>query len=129
MSFTHTVRSIYEADGLVASSSAVAVTADAEDNRDIAVPGPSTDLVVNIAIAYASLKAFLLVCDVAVTVNVNSLQGTDGILTLAAGAPIIYRNGGSVANPLAHDVTTFHVVSAGSVAGTLTVRVLQDSTP
>lgn len=125
---THTINTGWSSGGLVISE-AVEVTADGEINADIAVPGPSTDLVANLSLDVSEMKSLLIVSDQDVTIKTNSLGSPDDTLALQADEPVVWWSTGVFANPLTVDVTSLHIVNAGSTAATVKLRALQDVTP
>ena len=131
MAFTHLLTREWSRPNDSASTVSVreTLTADGEDNRDVAVPAPSTDKVVNIAIDVSALASLFLKSDVGLVIKTNSLSEPNDTITLAAGIPLIWSPNCGYACPLSADVTTFHVVLGGSTAATLQVRLLQDATP
>ena len=132
MPFTHSFQRRWTNGNSLPISVSEDVTADAEDNRDIPVPHNTADKVVNLAIDYASLKSIYLSSDKAVTINTNDLETPDDVIELAAGAALCWTPKCGFPNPFTADVTVLHIVNASLSAGddaTITIRVLQDSTP
>lgn len=126
--FTHRIsRSWSDANGrsLTATTS---ITADSEDNRTIAVP-INAATVVEVAIRSAGLKILYLLCDVACTITAKALDGSTsrGSFVLVANLPYVWTSLDGVSNPLSGDVATLSINSAA--VGTLSVSLLQDSTP
>ena len=131
MSFTHKITRGFDR----AQSPADAVThteevsADAEDNRDIAVPDSSTDLEVAITIDADQIKSLYIVSDQAVTLETNSGSAPDDTFSLVANKPLQWTTGDYHSNPITADVTSIFLTNSSGEAATVKVRLLQDSTP
>jgi hypothetical protein len=102
-------------------------TADGEDNRDI-VLSSSAEQRVDLAISASRIKHLWLSSTVDMTIRTNdAATGTPiDTLSLVAGHATDYSAASGATGPFSVDVTAFYVTPAS--AGTLYVRVLQDST-
>lgn len=87
-------------------------------NIDESVADAASDEELIMAVDISELKAFYLVSDQVLTVEVNDNIGGGGILTFAAGVPIQWFEGDlAAAKPIAVDITSiFKSNSSGSAA-------------
>jgi hypothetical protein len=108
-------------------SSDISVDGDAEVSLVDQAVAVATDTLVNVAFPYATIKAVILLCDVALTIKTNSSGAPSQTISLAAGVPTAWITGGAGANPFSVDVTKIYLTAV--TAGTLNIRVLYDPTP
>jgi len=129
MAFTHTLTSSIN-NGAGSVSRSVSFTGDARDSRVIAVPTPSTDLLVNIAIDVDQIKSLYIVADQNLTLETNNSAAPDNTIALKANKPFIYwTTSYYYVSVLTVDVTKIYVTNASGTAATLYIELLQDSTP
>ncbi len=128
---THRITQNYDVGNGAAISQQVAKTADAEDNRDIAVASDASDLQVNITIDKDQVAALCLLADQDMALEVNDGDAPDQTINLTADVPVVWYAGNGQTIPLDQDVTAIYVTNSSdpATAGTLKIRVLQDSTP
>lgn len=107
------------------------ITADAEDNREIAVPNDSVPVQVSMAIDVSALKSLYIKSDQDVTLETNSSSTPDDTINLIANQVLLWSVNDYAANPFASavDVVNLFFTNSGGSAATVSVRVLQDSTP
>lgn len=110
-------------------SKSVVQTADGETNLDIAVPDSSTDLLVAFVADVSQMKSLFLLSDKDVTIETNSGSAADDTIDLKANVPVMWVDGGTLANPLTTDVTALYITNASGSAATVNLRMLIDSTP
>ena len=128
--FTHILNKSWStgapADSVNAS---VSVSADGEDNRDVALGASLSDVVVNLAAAYLKLKSLCIGSDVDVTVDTYLLTVKKNTIVVPAGSMFVWMYGDVSANPLSSDFDSVKLSNGGDVAGTVKIRMLVDSTP
>lgn len=107
----------------------VSVTSDGEDNRDIDVPNPSTNLAVDFEVDVSQLKGLYIVSNKALTLKTNSSSSPQETISLAADKPLTWVSGLGNTLPFAGDVTSLFVSNASGAAAVLSIRMLFDSTP
>jgi hypothetical protein len=93
----------------------------------VTVPGPSTNLGVNMSFAYAKLSLFLMLIDVDATVKFNSSGSPTETITLKANKPFIWFTGCGYANPFANNCTEIFITIGGSVNANFYAKVNQEA--
>lgn len=93
------------------------------------IPQNSTDLEIALNIDVSEVEFFLIVADVAMTIQTNDGTTPDNTLTLVADQPYIWSAGMLHAFALTVDVTSIFVTTGAVGTGSLTIQVLQDPTP
>lgn len=89
------------------------------------VNAAAVDQAVVASIVVGTMRAMVIVSDVAMTVKVNSTSSPTATFSLAAATPVIWATGDAGSNPLGStNVTTIYVSNPGVVAGTFTLNVL-----
>lgn len=127
MAFTHTLTKSWSS-GAGNLQKQVSQTADGENNRDAAI-GASATVEIAIAFAFAALKMFYVLSDVAGTLVTNSSGSPVDSIPIAAGQPFMWNSDSGETNPFGTNVTKFFFINGGATAGTCKVRALVDATP
>jgi hypothetical protein len=125
---THTTRLSWTGMGGLAVAGSLAVAANAEQNRVLAVAGESTDAEFDLDFPFANLKSFFAVSTQDVTIETNDGAAPDDTITLKAGVPFWWAEGNGAENPFTADVASIFITNAGSAAAQVDIRVLYDST-
>ena len=108
----------------------VTIEADGETNRNLTVPGTTTDFRTNISIDVSELKALYIHSDVNITIETNATDATGGnTLTLLANKPLVWYVGCGLTNPLTNDVTDMYITNGTGGSATVRIRTLIDETP
>jgi hypothetical protein len=126
---THTY-SIAIAAGDPISTTRIAINAEGEDNRSVAVTNgaePELDL----TFVKARLKSFFAKSDAALTINTNANSGgtPQDAIVLAAGVPYFWYTGSGITNPFGGDVTKVFLDNNGAGTANVEIRTLVDPTP
>lgn len=125
---THTTRLSWTGMGGLAVTGALAVSANAEQNRVLAVAGESTDAEFDLDFPFANLKSFFAVSTQDVTIETNNGAYPDDTIALKAGVPFWWADGNGQDCPFSADVASIFITNAGSAAAQVDIRVLYDST-
>jgi hypothetical protein len=130
MSFTHNIVTTWNTGGSNSISGTQSITADAEDNRDVALPSGASEFSVDFDVVKADCKLLVLVCDKAA--EIREVSGGSAAITLVANMPyIIIGSLADVFGDVATGVSELLVTSLADPASTSTlkIRMLKDSTP
>lgn len=95
---------------------------------DETVPNSATTQL-NIAIDISAVKAFCIVSSVDVTIKTNSASVPDDTLALLASKPYVWTIDSYDTFKLTADVTSIHVVVAGTEDARIQVKGVVDPTP
>lgn len=110
----------------------VVVQAGAELNIDELIAGLSSDAVVEFAMDVSQLYSLFIVSDAALTLKTNSLSAPSNTFAIAANVPFTWMLGDpslrDTSNAAVTDITSLHVVNAGSGDAQLQIRALYDPT-
>jgi len=106
-----------------------AISADAKDERRIAVPIGATDYLEEIAFTVARLKAIMILADQDLTLETNDGGAPDDTIALVAGKPYVWESGSYFANLFTVPVTALYFTNASGVAAEVQILVFNDSTP
>lgn len=131
---THSIQTRYFTEEGIVADFTDAVSGDALGLGALAWDGVipiSTNQEIDLAFAYANLKALCLYASKAATIYTNANDGAGGdTIVLAAGQVFAWSVHSGVPNPLAYNVAKMF---AKNLSGTLTpsvkIRVLVDVTP
>jgi len=104
-------------------------TAEGEEVFDIAVPAPSTNMQVDLAIDVSTVKSIILHSDRDMTLKFNNSTTPVPEIALKAGVPYIWNTDAYNTLLLTADVTVLFLTLAAGVAATLKIRCLVDPTP
>jgi len=124
---THTLTLTY-ASGSEQLRTPVAMTADAEDNRDIAMAAGAGPTEVALVIDISQLKSIYIQTDVAGTIKTNSSGAPQETITLAAGGVWQWNYLSGITLPFAGDITKIFITSTDAANGTFKIRCLIDAT-
>ncbi len=129
MAFTHTTRIQWTSpNGGVEVSGTVSETADAEQNRQLAIAASTPDQEFDLDFLKDDLKSIFMLATEDLTVETNAADHTGGQqIDLVAGVPFWWALSSGVANPITADVTKIFVTNAVARAATLDIRILYDS--
>jgi hypothetical protein len=128
MAVTHTLTLAWTRNGETINNS-VAIMPEGEQNLDIPVPAPSTNLQVALTIDVSALSIVYVSTDQTVTLKTNSSGSPDETITLTAGKPIIWYTGCGWTNPFGHDLTAIYITRGSGAAATVKFRYGYDATP
>jgi hypothetical protein len=109
-------------------SGAVTETANAEQNRVLAIAAATPDQEFDLDFPFAALKSFFAISTQDVTIETNDGSAPDDTITLKAGVPVWWAASSSLASPFTADVDSIFVTNAGDKAATVNIRVLYDAT-
>lgn len=109
-------------------SGVVTETANAEQNRVLAITAATPDQEFDLDFPFAALKSFFAISTQDVTIETNDGAAPDDTLTLKAGVPFWWAASSSQASPFTADVDSIFVTNAGDKAATVNIRVLYDAT-
>jgi hypothetical protein len=130
MAFTHTIKTIFSSTGGASVQGSVASVADAEDNRDIVVPALTTDMAVDLTLAFARLKSIFILSDRDASFQTNNATTPIDTVTLKAGVPFVWVSTGGVVNPFTANITSLFLTNThATLAATVQIRIAVDSTP
>lgn len=104
------------------SVSQVGQTVDFEED----IPA-ATDTQFVVPMDVSAVKAFYMVADVAMTVEINSSGGAGGSITLVAGVPYVWCTSSYDTFKFGTDWTSIYVTAAS--AGVLKIKALVDTSP
>lgn len=128
MSFNHTLTYNWSSDGAPPLTLPQKKTAGQELNVQEAIPNPSTDLLVALAITVAKLEGLVIVADQNLTLEFNNATTPAFTIALLANVPLVWQKDTYHANPLTANVTALYVTNASGAAATLKIRALIDPT-
>ncbi len=126
MSITHTTRTQWTSpNGGVEISGTVSETADAEQNRSLAIAA-AADQEFDLDFLFADLKSVFMLATEAMTVETNATDHAGGDeIELVADVPFAWTASSGLPNPFTANVTKIYVTAA--TAGQLDIRILFDS--
>jgi len=105
-------------------NSNVSLQADGENNRDIALTAGQTNLLVAFNAVRSNTLLMYILSNVNAVIKTNSSSAPGDTITLTAGVPWLFYQGGP-ACPLAADITSLYVTNSNSTtAGTVNIRCL-----
>ena len=111
--------------GVFSKSIGVTCGASAEVAEEAVAAG--TDTLVNIAFPYANVKAYYLYSSTDATLETNSSSSPSQTITLAAGVPKVWIEGGDGTNVFTANVTKFYLTNVANTV--FTAIVAYDPTP
>lgn len=133
MSFTHRHSRGWSSSGATSLPYDKDVTHEGEENRSLAIPDGTTDLLVSLAVDITVLKALFIGSDQDITIETNQAGGSSGApddtLTLPANQPVSWQENDVMTCPLTVDVTQIYVTNASGSTANLEIRTLEDATP
>lgn len=129
MSFTHRMSSTFSRPGW-SDQQIVDKVGTGEATVDEVITAGGTNVQVNVAIAYPTLKSLYIVSSQAATLKTNSSSAPDNTITLIAAQPYWWHDTIGTANPLTVNVTKIYVTNgSGTSDATLKLVALVDATP
>ena len=132
MAFSHTVTSSISTGGGTSTTHSKTYTADAQKSYSIPVADSVTDQESNVAMDLGQAVNFFIVCDQDVLVEGNDSAGAQFSLALKANVPVVWNADQDFPfdTPLGVvDWTTIFITNASGSAATVTIEILEDSTP
>ena len=126
---THTIRTQWTSpNGGVDLSGTVSESADAEQNRSLAIAATTADQEFDLDFPYADLKSIYMLASVDMTVETNAADHTGGDeISLVANVPFSWTESSGETNPFTADVTAIFVSPDSAAASTLEIRALYAS--
>lgn len=129
MAYTHRMTSTFSRSGW-SDQQIVDKTGTGEATVDEAIIAGGTNVLVNVAFAYATLKSVYLICDQGLTIKTNSSSAPDNTITLVAAQPMWWHDTIGSANPFTANVTKVYVTNAsGTLVANFRLVALVDATP
>lgn len=110
-------------------SLSTSITADAEEVRELTIPGATSNQQIIIAFTTAALKAILIYADGACTLETNNSSTPDDTFALDADSGVVWNNQMTSANPFSQNVTTMYVTTPAGASVSVKIYALVDSTP
>jgi hypothetical protein len=129
MALTHRVGITYSSDAGTITNTTDTYTGDGEQNFDGTIATGTTNGEVDLALAVAAIKSFVMFSTQAVTVKTNSTSAPADTINLTAGHQLVWTTDHIDANPLTVNVTKFYITNTSGSAATVKFRFLVDATP
>lgn len=127
MSITHTTRLTWTSPGGVDITASVSESADAEQNRELAIAASTPDQQFDLDFAFADLKSIFMLADQDLTIETNDGTTPDDTISLVAGVPFWWCDSSGLPNPFSADISAIFVTNAEAETATLKIRALFDS--
>jgi len=106
----------------------VSESADAEQNRQLAIDATTADQEFDLDFEYLNLKSIFMLATVDMTVETNAADHTGGDeISLVANVPFSWTASSGVTNPFTADVDSIFVSPDSDAASTLEIRILHAS--
>lgn len=121
MPTTMTIKTVVTAGDLLAIQHELTHSIQTVTIKNESIPESSTDLEMLLAIDISEMKCFVMISDVAMTVETNSGGSPQETFTLAADTPVIWNDGDAAI--FAGDITGFYATTGVVGVGTLQIAV------
>jgi len=128
MSYTHTL-TLKWTDGVNSIQDVVSKTGSGKQGIAEAIADSETDYEIAFALDISEIEAIYIVCDQDVTLETNSGSEADDTLALVADEPVLYWDGGPIANPFTENITAIFITNASGSTANLQIEALYDATP
>ena len=133
MAFAHKFSRSWSQQGLDPLTYEHTVTVGGGQPVSEPIPDGASDLAVNLAIDFSTLKGLFVASDREITIEVNQPGGGSGVpdqtWNLKANQPISWCEDDVMDCPLDADVTVIYVTNASGLIANLEIRAPQDVTP
>lgn len=109
-------------------STEVSISADGAFDRDLTIPGATTDQLVAAVIDVSQMKLLYISSDQDITIETNNSSAPADTLTITANKPLLWYEGYGLDNPLGTDVTALYITRAAGDSATVKIRCMVDAT-